>query len=907
VIARILVIALAALAVTAGPASAQLPGVPPIGGGSNEPPVPYGTNDSGGFRNVLPPGSNGRDNAAEFAQFQATGERPPHFADQLSMYVDLLYASPTLQQDQLDRYFKDAGFGVKSDDVESIVRPRQGVTIVRDKGFGVPHVYGDTRGDVVFGAGYAAAQDRLFLMDVLRHTGRAQLSAFIGGASANREMDRTQWQLAPYTEDDLQRQIDLAETVYGERGAQVHSDLVEYVAGINAYIDEAQLDPTKKPAEYSLLGIQLQPWKGTDVIATASLVGGIFGKGGGRELDSAQTLQAFVKRFGRRKGRRYWKDFRAKDDPETPNTIPKVKFPYETRSAFSRRGLAMPDPGSVTAAPPAPPPEESGGGGQTLGALGFDPRAILAKQMQSNALLVSARESETGDPIAVMGPQVGYFVPQILMEQDLHGPGFDARGTAFPGVNLYVQLGRGRDYAWSATTANSDNIDTFAEELCQDDFHYMWRGQCLPMEKLERTNSWTPNALDSTPPGSETLTSYRTVHGIVFARGTVRGKKVAFTSARSTYFHEADSALGFAALNDPAQTRDAHSFQRAASDINFAFNWFYIDADDIAYYQSGWYPKRARKTSPDFPIRGTGQFDWRAFDPDLHSSAHISYGAHPNALNQRTIVSWNNKQAPKWAAADDNYHYSANFRSQLLSEPLNRAVRGKRKVGITRLVQIMEEAATQDLRGVKLLPVLLRGVGKPRDPKLAEAVKLLRGWRRSGAHRRDLDKDGHYDDDAAVALMDAWWPLLREAIFKPGMKAPLYEQMLRMLPPDQAHSAIFHEPPYWEIDWWGHASKDVRNVFGMRVRGRFGRKWCGGGKRKRCRKILRSTLAQALATDRKAIYGKDETCAKAGRFEAACTDETRSTSASGVSIPNFPYLNRPTFQQIAQPTQRLPR
>ena len=59
------------------------------------------------------------------------------------------------------------------------------------------------------------------------------------------------------------------------------------------------------------------------------------------------------------------------------------------------------------------------------------------------------------------------------MEEDLHGPGIDARGAAFPGVGLYVLLGHGRDYAWSATTATSDNVDTFAEVLCKDKFHYL--------------------------------------------------------------------------------------------------------------------------------------------------------------------------------------------------------------------------------------------------------------------------------------------------------------------------------------------------------------------------------------------------------------------------------------------------
>ena len=55
---------------------------------------PYGTNDAGGFRNVLPPGENGLDNAAQLAEFQLNGTYPPHFKDQLPLYAGLIYASP---------------------------------------------------------------------------------------------------------------------------------------------------------------------------------------------------------------------------------------------------------------------------------------------------------------------------------------------------------------------------------------------------------------------------------------------------------------------------------------------------------------------------------------------------------------------------------------------------------------------------------------------------------------------------------------------------------------------------------------------------------------------------------------------------------------------------------------------
>ena len=87
---------------------------------------PYGTNDAGGFRNVLPPGTAGVDNAFQLAEFEASGTRPPHWDDQLPLYNDLLYASPTLTHDDIAKYFKDATFGVKDDDVESTISPRPG-------------------------------------------------------------------------------------------------------------------------------------------------------------------------------------------------------------------------------------------------------------------------------------------------------------------------------------------------------------------------------------------------------------------------------------------------------------------------------------------------------------------------------------------------------------------------------------------------------------------------------------------------------------------------------------------------------------------------------------------------------------------------------------------------------------
>ena len=56
-------------------------------------------------------------------------------------------------------------------------------------------------------------------------------------------MDAEQWSLAPYTEADLQRQFDLGDDLYGDRGRQLQDDAANYVAGINQYIAEARAGP----------------------------------------------------------------------------------------------------------------------------------------------------------------------------------------------------------------------------------------------------------------------------------------------------------------------------------------------------------------------------------------------------------------------------------------------------------------------------------------------------------------------------------------------------------------------------------------------------------------------------------------------------------------------------------------
>ena len=132
---------------------------------------PYATNDFGGFHNILPPGANGFDNGPQLLTFEASGGRPAHNDDQRDMYANLIKAVPDITAQNLSQFYKDSTFGVPAGDLEGTESPRSDVTIVRDKGFGVPHIYGSTRSGLMFGIGYATAEDRLFFIDVLRHAG----------------------------------------------------------------------------------------------------------------------------------------------------------------------------------------------------------------------------------------------------------------------------------------------------------------------------------------------------------------------------------------------------------------------------------------------------------------------------------------------------------------------------------------------------------------------------------------------------------------------------------------------------------------------------------------------------------------------------------------------------------------
>ncbi|TKJ18640.1 hypothetical protein A6V29_11270 [Blastococcus sp. CCUG 61487] len=884
----------------------------------------------GGVRNILPPGqSGGMPLPAAVGAIlgdplgrQAVDGRnaPVNFSDQLEMY-DALNAADldALTEDRLGEFYKDAPLTLSDEDAVRIERPREGVVIRRDA-FGVPYIEAETRELAAWASGYAGAQDRMFLMDVLRHVGAGRAAEFLGPSEENIAMDQEQVRTAFYTEEEAAAQVEEVAARFGEEGAALLRATDAYLEGINA--GQRALCPglvlgAHCPVEYVALQKLPEDWDRADIVYIASLVGGIFGKGGGAEYANARWLQQLQQQFGDDEGRRIFDDLRSADDPQAPTTGSEAApngggTPVDP----TLPGVALPDldgptaPGTGSDAGGSPIPLPSLG--SLGGALAPAPKRITgpfgtldlgaAGDGMSNAALVAGEHTDDGKPRAVFGPQTGYYAPQLLTEQAVVAPGIEARGVSFAGTNLVVQLGRGVDYAWSATSANHDNVDTVVVRLCDpaggpatvESEGYLDGDSCVPMDRHVHEQVALPTLGGIGAPQTLRFLVLRTEQGIVQLRTTAGGEPVGVVLQRSTYGRELDSVIGFERFGNPDRVRDAESFQEAAEAIDYTFNWFYADDRDIAFYSSGLVPVRAEGTDPHLPRWAGEEYDWQGW---------LAAEDHPQQVNPPSgyLVSWNNKPAPGWAAADDTWGWGPVQRSLALSDRLDALV-GDGGVTTTDLVALVQDAATVDVRAVETLPALLETIGD--DPALAEATALLRDWQARGAHRIDADRDGAYDDQAAIALFDAWWESAAEdgsvdSVAHDLLRGTLGDLVTELPQRLDDHPRQGLGSAWNNVAWYGYVVRDL----GGDDDGAWSRSYCGGGDAAQCTEDLRASLSGAI----------ERTLAAQGAGSLAeltydkHQDDIRAKATGVVGVRDVDWQNRPTFQQVVAFTGHRPR
>jgi hypothetical protein len=361
--------------------------------------------------------------------------------------------------------------------------------------------------------------------------------------------------------------------------------------------------------------------------------------------------------------------------------------------------------------------------------------------------------------------------------------------------------------------------------------------------------------------------------------------------------HEADSVLGFLHLNDPSRVRDAGDFMKAASGIRYAFNWYYLDDRDIAYYSSARLPDRAPGTDLDLPRWGSRRYDWRGFE---------GFGAHPHVVNpaQGYLANWNNKLAPGFASSSQVWGDGPVYRSLTIEDRVKALLASGRRVRRADLVGAMIDAATVDLRGAYVLPWVLKAVGTPADAQDAAAVRLMRAWVADGAHRVDRDRAGGYDHQAAIDVFDTWWdpdeigascaPDCGFALPKDALRRGLGNDVDRLPEPLDDHPREHIGSAFNGISWYGYLNKDLRSTLGQPVRGAYSRSYCGP--LATCRATLRASLHAAVQA---ALASQDVDSVAELTYDKS-RDAIVSVAGGVVGVRPIDWQNRPTFQQVVQ-------
>jgi acyl-homoserine lactone acylase PvdQ len=778
--------------------------------------------------NVLPPGQAG---GVTFTK---------NSTDQIALYEGLTALRDRVTGADLPRYFKRETLGLAPGErAVGVERPRKGVIITRDR-WGVPHVEGKTAEDVAFGAGWATAADRRLIMELLRGPGRIAALDVPGVNAFSLALSGRQFRPSAQTETRLGEQFALVRA-QGASGRLAIRIVDAYVAGINA--------------QYRTTGLPLNPWTRNDVVAVSGLIGGVFGTGGGDEVRRSEFLDMLQRKLGGENGRQVWEDLRQRDDPEANVAVPR-RVAYGSHSS-TEIGNVVVDAASF-----------QGGSNATTSQL-----------RMSNALLIGAKRSASGKPLFVAGPQVGQYYPQIMLELDLAGGGYRARGAAFPGISFAILLGRGIDYAWSATSAGSDLVDEYVETLCgASDTTYLYRGECRPMTRFDAgTLVGRPGEPD------RPLVFHETVHGPVKGYATVEGKRVAISSRRSTRGRELASLRFFLDLSTNRVT-SAKNFVDTASEMELTFNWVYADSRSIAQFTSGLLPVRPSTVDPGLPTKGTGEYEWQGFAP---ASAHAQVVDPPSGL----ILNWNNKPARGYAGADDEWTWGPVQRVDLLWAGIQR----RRKHTLASVVAAMNGAATQDLRLMRVWPVvrevLARGRGTPRA---TVASARLDAWYAAGGSRLDADLDGKIDSPGAPVL-DAAWGRIANAVLGTVLDKEARAELELLVPNDPPLDA---DGNTLYSGWWSYVQKDLRTLLGRPVAGAFKTRFCGGGDVARCAASLWAALDETAA-DLEAAQGTDSSA-----WRADATAE-RIRFAPGILSRTMRGSNKPTFQQaIAFATHR---
>lgn len=571
---------------------------------------------------------------------------------------------------------------------------------------GVPHVFGESSEAVLFGAGYAEAQDRLADMEQSRRRALGRLAEVLGPSAV--QSDIVSRQRLPEKAELLR--------MYSALPAEYMRMLQAYVGGVNRAIAEIEADPDHKtPHEFSKWGVKPERWVLTDFLAMVAS----FPRGrGGSEVTNLRFLQAMTEQHGEAKARQLFNDLVPVSDPDSPTVIPKGE----------------------DLAPPQPMPQATF---LTLAPLGKAAEPIPAPgKDHSRCLVLGPQRTASGKVMMMEATADG---PEI----HLHGGGFDSAGFTTPAWGVPI-MGRGPHHGWLITSGHGDSTDTFAEKLDpKNPNRYWFKGAWRPVERQTQTIL----VKGAAPVVHEFR---RTVHGAVVSED--KANAIAYTQRFAMRGHELEN---WVSLVDMQRAQSLSEFDAAMGKMSINFGICYGDeSGQIGFWETGLMPRRAPGTDPRLPTPGTGEYEWQGF---------LSPAERPHMLNpkQGYIHAWNSK-ATSWSREGDDGRMGATFRTWL-GNKLAAESHGATLVdmiGYNR--QIWNSFGARDRANAPpymFAPMLRSAAASENDPEVTQAVDLMLSW---NGRYEDRDADLRYDNPG-LTLFRTWLETAPKVLFGPLM------------------------------------------------------------------------------------------------------------------------------------------
>ncbi|MDN5803928.1 MAG: penicillin acylase family protein, partial [Microlunatus sp.] len=606
------------------------------------------------------------------------------------------------------------------------------VTIKRDT-WGTPHIYSKTTFGLFYGYGYAAAQDRLFQLDMTRRGAKGTVSEVLGSdyvdfdTSVRSDYDpasiRAQYAALPKPQRDV---------------------LDGYAAGVNAWLGKVTKKPdTLLPKQYLDFGFQPTKWTAIDVAMVTVGTMDIRFSDYSSELQNLAALQQLQVTYGQKKGMTLFNQIKYKVDPLAPATITGRSWPPRGSSA----GLESPSK--------APNGLVRGTSGVAAAQQVTKDRSV--RQLPgatddhefSNMMLVGKKKASGAKALLLNGPQFGFVNPSYVYGVGLHGAGFDLVGNT-PFAYPVVLFGHNQRIAWGATAGNGDTVDYYQEILNPaDPLQYKYQGRYRDMEVRTETIEVKDGA-------ARQIRVLSTVHGLVMA--TVEKQGVAYAKKRSWAGHEL--AVLFTWM-DSTKAQNWKQWKTQAAALPISINLYYTDRrGNIGYFAAGHFPQRPDNQDRRLPASGIGNMEWQGIQPARTGNPHI--------LNPKDgwLANWNNSPITNFPNSDF-IPWGAADRVTLLQDRLRAAP----SINSGQLWQIMRDASYADVNAGYFVPIIAEAAkGLPANSKAAKAAAALTRWDQTN---NDLDRDGHYDSPGTAA-MRTWIETMERIVLSDDLPPNVY-------------------------------------------------------------------------------------------------------------------------------------